>query len=88
MRQADRSVPICDVATVCLLAALAMMSLGVAGCGNESTTSAQNGASVGNAAPPQQVEAVLVQSKKLKSTVNLPAELTPYESVDVYARET
>jgi len=34
------------------------------------------------------VEAVAVKSHKLKSTERLPAELLPYEAVDMYARET
>ena len=35
-----------------------------------------------------QVEVTTVKSEKLNTTERLPAELTPYESVDMYAKET
>lgn len=35
-----------------------------------------------------QVDAVAVKSQKLKTLERLPAELLPYESVDIYAKET
>jgi membrane fusion protein, multidrug efflux system len=38
--------------------------------------------------PPPQVEVTTVKSQKLNTTERLPAELVPYESVDIYAKET
>jgi membrane fusion protein, multidrug efflux system len=35
-----------------------------------------------------QVDVVTLKSQKLNSTISLPAELTPYEAVDVYAKQT
>jgi RND family efflux transporter MFP subunit len=40
------------------------------------------------AQPPPQVDVVSVKSKRLDATVSLPAELAPYESVDLYAKES
>ena len=57
--------------------------LTVAGCG-QSRSEPQGAAPV----PPPQIEAVTVTARMLKTTLALPAELTPYEVVDVFARET
>jgi len=73
--------------TVRSLAILATVCLGLTSCGHDSSTGTQATASA-NAASLPQVDVIVVQSKKLKATVSLPAELVPYEAVDLYARET
>ena len=40
------------------------------------------------ASTPAVVEVIMVKSQKLKTMESLPAELMPYESVDLYAKET
>lgn len=55
-----------------------------------STACRQNATSTTSAATQTlpQVEVIMVKSQKLSTTVSLPAELMPYETVDIYARET
>ena len=65
------------------LSILLAMCLSSASC-RQDTTSA---ASAGPPAAPQ-VPVTAVKSQKLNTTERLPAELMPYESVDVYAKET
>jgi membrane fusion protein (multidrug efflux system) len=67
------------------LIAVCIMS---ASCGSKST--AQTQAASESSAPPAlpQVEVTAVKSQKLTATISLPAELVPYEAVDLYARET
>jgi len=74
-------------ATVNSLAILATACLGLSSCGPSSSTVTQATASASAAALPQ-VDVTGVQSKKLKATIALPAELAPYEAVDLYAKET
>jgi len=74
-------------ATVNSLAILATACLGLCSCGPSSSTVTQATASASAAALPQ-VDVTGVQSKKLKATIALPAELAPYEAVDLYAKET
>jgi membrane fusion protein, multidrug efflux system len=74
-------------ATVKSLAILATACLGLCSCGQSSSTTAQAVGSASAAALPQ-VDVTTVQSKKLKATIALPAELVPYEAVDLYAKET
>ena len=74
-------------ATVNSLAILATACLGLCSCGPSSSTVTQATASASAAALPQ-VDVTAVQSKKLKATIALPAELAPYEAVDLYAKET
>ena len=45
------------------------------------------GASLGQSAPAA-VNTVAVESKKLRTTIMLPAQLTPYEQVDIYPKVT
>lgn len=73
--------------TVKSLAILATVCLGLTSCGHDSSTGTQATASA-NAASLPQVDVIVVQSKKLRAAVSLPAELVPYEAVDLYARET
>jgi membrane fusion protein, multidrug efflux system len=66
-----------------ILVVLAAACLGLASCGHNpsSTTSAAT-----QTLP--QVDVVTVKSEKLSSTERLPAELVPYETVDIYAKQT
>lgn len=67
-----------------VLMTLAAACAGMISCG-KGTTETQ-AASSASAVP--QVDVVIVHAKKLKTTISLPAELVPYEAVDLYARET
>jgi membrane fusion protein (multidrug efflux system) len=64
-------------------AALLAGSLVTSSCSRSGT----NSASAATTTLPQ-VEVTTVKSEKLNTTERLPAELTPYESVDMYAKET
>jgi membrane fusion protein, multidrug efflux system len=68
-----------------ILMAVCLMS---ASCSSENPTETQaaNQSSTAQALP--QVDVTIVRSQKLNSTVSLPAELEPYEYVEMYARET
>jgi len=63
---------------------MATTCTGMISCG-KGTTQTQATNSVSSV---PQVDVVLVHSKKLKANINLPAELVPYEAVDLYAKET
>lgn len=67
--------------------ALVAACLGVNSCGRSGSSETQT-ASPASAVSKPQVDVVLVQSQKLKTTIRLPAELMPYEAVDLYAKET
>ena len=54
------------------------------GCGNESNNSSRGA----QGSAPTEVETVAVVSRQLDLTVNLPAQLLPYESVDIYPKVT
>jgi membrane fusion protein, multidrug efflux system len=66
--------------------ALLAICVAMSSCGGAGVTQAQNTAT--SAQPTPQVELTPVKSGKLDSTVQLPAELAPYEAVDLYARQT
>jgi RND family efflux transporter MFP subunit len=71
-----------------LLFASAALTFTVLGC---STTPADKGSSpVASPAPsaPTTVSTVPVVSRKLQTTIALPAQLTPYEQVDIYPKVT
>jgi RND family efflux transporter MFP subunit len=55
----------------------------LSGCGNE-----KNAAGPVQAAAPSSVETVSVAARKLEMNVSLPAQLLPYQSVDIYPRVT
>jgi membrane fusion protein, multidrug efflux system len=57
----------------------------LAACGNPS---GQNGNSGSAASSPQAVNVVAVESQKLETTLSLPAQISPYEVVDVYPKVT
>jgi membrane fusion protein (multidrug efflux system) len=72
-----------------LLLAFPLLMLAALGC----NTSPSNKASDQKASPtpanaPTPVSTVPVASRKLHTTVNLPAQLLPYESVDIYPKVT
>ncbi len=71
------------IAATPVLSVLLAMCLSSASCRQDESSSAA-------AAPPAvpQVEVTTVRSQKLNTTERLPAQLVPYESVDVYAKET
>ena len=57
----------------------------LAGCGNPTV---QNGTSTSTASPVQIVNVTAVESQKLATTLTLPAQITPYEVVDIYPKVT
>ena len=69
-----------------LLTLLLSACVSLASCGQKQDNTAQPGSTP--APPPPSVEVTPVKSQKLSTTERLPAELTPYESVDVYAKQT
>lgn len=66
---------------------LAAACVSMSSCERHSTET-QAASSAGAASQLPQVDVTIVQSRKLQTTISLPAELLPYEAVDVYARET
>ena len=68
-------------------AALMAACLVIASCGSKSASEAQS-LSQSNATQVPQVDVTVVKSQKLNATIGLPAELSPYEVVDIYAKET
>src|SRR2546423_7859511 len=66
--------------TVLLIAAL--------GCNTSSSDKGANPAATPAQNTPTVVSTIAVVSKKLQTTVALPAQLTPYEQVDIYPKVT
>ncbi len=62
-----------------------VLSFLLAGCDNPS---ARGGNSASATGTPQQVNVVAVESEKLDTTLSLPAQITPYEVVDIYPKVT
>ncbi len=58
------------------------------GCSQERSPAAPASNSSVAASPPNELEVTRVLSRKLDTTVRLPAQLTPYEVVDVYPKVT
>jgi membrane fusion protein (multidrug efflux system) len=67
-----------------LLCASAVLLVSIVGC--DTGTSDQTVAAAPNA--PTTVSTVQVASRKLQTTIALPAQLTPYEQVDIYPKVT
>jgi len=67
------------------LFAIFILSFVLAGCGNPS---AQNGGPGSATSSPQIVNVVAVESQKLDTTLSLPAQVNPYEVVDIYPKVT
>jgi RND family efflux transporter MFP subunit len=62
-------------------------SLALMGCGSPAVQQSQTNEATGAAAS-QQVATASVESQKLDTTLSLPAQVTPYETVDVYPKVT
>ena len=69
-----------------LLVAVAALAFTAAGC--NSTSSDKSAAAAAAPGAATTVSTVPVVSKKLSTTVALPAQLTPYEQVDIYPKVT
>jgi RND family efflux transporter MFP subunit len=71
------------------VAALVTVFVGESACRQQESVSARTTTSQGLAvAAPIQVEVTKIVARTLSTTVSLPGELTPFESVDLYAKET
>jgi membrane fusion protein (multidrug efflux system) len=68
-----------------LLFLISVFSFVLAGCENPS---ARNGNPAPAPGSPQQVTVVAAESEKLDTTLSLPAQITPYEVVDIYPKVT
>ena len=68
------------------LAITALASLMFVSCGDTNSTTQRSARADVTDIP--QVDVITVQSKKLETTTTLPAELMPYEAVDLFAKET
>lgn len=64
-----------------------VFSLAVIGCGSSTVQPSRTDEAAG-AGSPQQVAVARVESQKLDTTLSLPAQITPYEVVDVYPKVT
>jgi membrane fusion protein (multidrug efflux system) len=64
-----------------------VFSLTLIGCSSSAVQQSQANQAAGSVSP-QQVAAASVESQKLDTTLNLPAQITPYEAVDVYPKVT
>jgi RND family efflux transporter MFP subunit len=62
-----------------------VLSFVLAGCNNQPARIANSPSMPGS---PQQVAVVAVESEKLDTTLSLPAQITPYEVVDIYPKVT
>jgi RND family efflux transporter MFP subunit len=69
-------------------AILMAVCLMVASCGSKSSSETQAASQSSGVQALPQVDVTVVKSQKLNTTVSLPADLVPYEAVDMYARET
>ncbi len=67
------------------LFAMFALSLTLAGCGEPSSRDGGSGSGSGSA---QNVNVVTVESRTLDTTLSLPAQVAPYEAVDVYPKVT
>jgi len=70
-----------------VLVTLAGFALLTAGC-NSGSTDKGGGTAVAAASGPTSVSTVVVESKRLSTTIALPAQLEPYEQVDIYPKVT
>ena len=59
----------------------------LAGCRGRAASPATDGSGANAAAPPT-VSVTAVESRRLSTTLSLPAQITPYESVDIYPKVT
>jgi RND family efflux transporter MFP subunit len=73
------------LAVVGPLAAICLIAIS---CGNEQSIQKQTPNSATASQSVAQVEVAPVKTQKLSTTINLPAELLPYESVEIYSKVT
>jgi RND family efflux transporter MFP subunit len=72
-----------------LLSFLVLASaLFLASCSQPSPSQSQNGQPQAPSGSPQAVSVVAVESQKLNTTLALPAQIIPYETVDIYPKVT
>src|ERR1019366_2873821 len=64
-----------------------VFSLTLIGCSGSGVQQSQTNEAIG-AGSPQLVAAAWVESQKLDTTLSLPAQITPYEAVDIYPKVT
>jgi RND family efflux transporter MFP subunit len=64
-----------------------VFSLTIIGCSNSAVQQSQTGEAAG-AGSSQQIISATVESQKLDTTLSLPAQISPYEAVDVYPKVT
>src|SRR3954463_9262103 len=72
----------------CLLLAVAGSACMLAGCNSGSSGKSGGATAAAAAGEPTSVSTVAVESKKLSTTIALPAQLVPYEQVDIYPKVT
>jgi membrane fusion protein (multidrug efflux system) len=60
----------------------------VASCGSKNSSGTEAASQSSATSAPPQVDVTIVKSRKLSTMIGLPAELMPYETVEIYARET
>lgn len=75
-------------ASIAALSALLTICLASISCGQKEKNAAPAASVSTSTQPLPQVELTTVKSQRLNTTISLPAELMPYESVDIYAKET
>lgn len=76
-----------NVAGVLVLSVLLTVCLVSISCSQKEDSAPGASESTSTQSRPQ-VELVTVKSQKLNTTISLPGELSPYEAIDLYARET
>jgi membrane fusion protein (multidrug efflux system) len=75
-------------ASIAALSALLTICLTSISCNQKGNNAAPAASASTSAQSLPQVELTTLKSQRLNTTMSLPAELTPYEAIDVYARET
>lgn len=76
-----------ELSTIAILGVLTICAA-TSSCGREGSSGAPASSPAAAAQPLPQVDVTTVRSQKLSATIRLPAELLPYESVDLYAKVT
>src|ERR1700758_3582688 len=71
-----------------LLCASTVLMFSIVGCNSETSDKPAPTAAAPARNTPTTVSTVAVASKKLQTTIALPAQLTPYEQVDIYPKVT
>jgi membrane fusion protein, multidrug efflux system len=71
-----------------LLCAFTVLMVFTIGCNSGTSDTAAPATAAPAANAPTTVSTIAVTSKKLRTTISLPAQLTPYEQVDIYPKVT